>query len=539
MMAKMHYRMHLRFQKPIDLEEAIHYFHDVTSIFPKSSLADDALFLTGEIFLLQKNDPQQAADFYRKISTQFPEGDKLVQANSRLQELFEKHNISLPEDVNSSGFSKSLVNVLPVKYWSSDEYTRIVIRASQPVRYTANLLEQNGDQPRRLYVDFAQSYTPPQFRAPVPIQDGLLKQIRTGQFDPTTVRVVLDIQSISNYKIFSLNDPFRVIIDVHGVEKKATAQTDSAPKITPVAPPITLKIEETKQKEAQIKRQTSTSDESQKSAHIPTELDNSLVISLKDDKKRKPFAPSKNKKLPASDMKISLAQQLGLGVKRIVIDPGHGGKDPGAMAFGMKEKDIVLSIAKNVAGRLKDEYGYEVLLTRNSDTFLPLEERTAIANTQKADLFVSIHVNAHPDKSIGGVETFYLNLATNTEAMRVAARENATSTHNISDLQNILSDLMQNSKIQESSRLAEYVNSSMVEELAKKFSVKNLGVKQAPFYVLIGAEMPAVLAEVSFITNPKESKLLQQKAYLQIIGQQIADGVAGYVDHHITAALQL
>ncbi len=532
MMAKMHHRMYLRFQTPIDIEEAINYYYDVTSIFPKSNLADDSLFKTAEIFLKHKNDPRQAADNYRKLVKLYPKGDKVAKAKSRLLELTEKHNISRPDNSLNAEFSKSLVNVLPVKYWSSDDYTRIVIRASQPVRYTTNLLEQNGDQPRRLYIDFNQSYIPPKFRLPVPIQDGLLKQVRTGQFDPTTVRVVLDIQSISNYKIFSLNDPFRVIIDVHGVEKQTTFQPDNITKISPQHKK-NIKLH------SKINSQTTLQGNNRSQNKTIADLtDNQVIVTLKDNKKRRPNV-SATENTADSLTKLSLAQQLGLGVKRIVIDPGHGGKDPGAMAYGMKEKDLVLIIAKNVATRLRNQYGYEVLLTRNNDTFLPLEERTAIANTKKADLFVSVHVNAHPNKAVKGVETFYLNLATNMEAMRVAARENSTTTHNISDLQDILSDLMQNSKIQESSRLAEYVNNSMVNGLEKIYDIKNLGVKQAPFYVLLGAEMPAVLAEVSFITNPKESKLLQQKGYLQRIGQNIADGVAGYVDQHTTAALQL
>ncbi|MDH4317214.1 MAG: N-acetylmuramoyl-L-alanine amidase, partial [Desulfobulbaceae bacterium] len=174
-----------------------------------------------------------------------------------------------------------------------------------------------------------------------------------------------------------------------------------------------------------------------------------------------------------------------------------------------------------------------------TDTFIELEERTAIANTQKADLFLSIHVNAHHLKSVRGIETFYLNLATNTEAMKVAARENATSTHSISDLQDILANLMQNSKIQESSRLAQNIHNSLISGLEpKNYNVKSLGVKQAPFYVLIGAQMPAILAEISFITNPEEAKHLKTDEFLKAIGSNIASGVAGYVEN-TTAALKL
>ena len=236
---------------------------------------------------------------------------------------------------------------------------------------------------------------------------------------------------------------------------------------------------------------------------------------------------------------VSLAQQLGLGVKKIVIDPGHGGKDPGAMAFGMKEKDIVLQIAQDLAPVLQRELGCEVLLTRDTDVFVPLEERTAIANTENADLFVSLHVNAHPSAKVRGLETYYLNLTTNAEAMRVAAMENATSTHQMSDLQNILSDIMKNSKIEESSRLAQQVHNSILNEAAEQgySNIKNLGVKQAPFYVLIGAQMPAILLEVAFITNKDDVKNLTDPTFVRLLTQEIADGIRSYVSS-TTAQLQ-
>jgi N-acetylmuramoyl-L-alanine amidase len=179
-----------------------------------------------------------------------------------------------------------------------------------------------------------------------------------------------------------------------------------------------------------------------------------------------------------------------------------------------------------------------VVLTRTKDVYIPLEERTALANTQSGDLFISIHVNAHPDKTKSGIETYFLNLATNADAMRVAAIENATSKHNISELQNILSNLMKNSKIDESSRLAQFVQTNLVLGVEQKYKTRDLGVKQAPFYVLIGAEMPAILSEISFITNQKEAKLLQDELYLNKIAEQIAAGIVAYVDHHNTAAVK-
>ncbi len=522
MMARMYRRMYQQFKLPIDIDEAINYFNDIASIFPQSKLADDALFTIADIELTDKGNPAQAAKFYQKVIKQFPKGDKKAQAVSQLQELAKNHDIKLLDLTITSRDTNDLVKILPVQHWSSNSYTRVVIRASAPVNYSASLLEKNNNQPRRLFIDLKQSYIPPKFRSPVPIQDGLLKQVRPGQFNDTTARVILDIESLSDYKIFSLKDPFRIIVDVRGVKKEQVATAVAVEK--PAARPVH------KTKLPIIQPEIIAS----------VKLKQEIFITLEDRKKVKPSITTAPEKLSPDMAGLSLAQQLGLGVRRIVIDPGHGGKDPGAMAFGLKEKDIVLNVARRTAEILEVKHNYEVLLTRDSDTFLSLEERTAIANTKNADLFVSIHVNAHPQKSAKGVETFYLNLATNAEAMRVAARENATSTHNISELQDILSDLMQNAKIKESSQLAEFVQTSLVTGLQKhKYNTKNLGVKQAPFYVLIGAEMPAVLAEISFITNPGEAKLLEDDNYLQSIAEQIAAGIVTFIEHRRTAALQL
>ena len=237
------------------------------------------------------------------------------------------------------------------------------------------------------------------------------------------------------------------------------------------------------------------------------------------------------RKAEIPEKSVSLARQLGLNVKTVVIDPGHGGKDPGCNARGgVKEKDIVLSIARRLAKRIKEKIGCEVYLTRNKDVFLPLERRTAIANMKKADLFISLHINAHRNKNIWGLETYFLNMATDERSVMVAARENATSEKNISDLQAILNDLMLNTKIKESSRLAYEVQNGMFSQVKRRYKqVKNLGVKQAPFYVLIGAEMPAILVETGFLTNRMERKRLRSKKYQESVAEGISAGVNAYI----------
>ncbi len=609
LMGQIHRGMFGRFRQTVDLDESQGYFLDVARVFPKHALADDALYTAAEI-ASERGDYARAAELLTRIVQQHAGGDRVGQATVLLKKICLDHNIPLPEQLRESTPTTSgqLATVLPVKYWSSNDYTRIVIRASQQVRFSSQLLEEVDDQPRRLYLDFNNSFIDPKYRTPIPIEDGLLKRVRTGQFNPNTVRVVLDIESIADYKIFNLKDPFRVVVDVQGkakvkaVETKAKPESDNRrvdmapvdriPPAVPLAagpsdrPAVTGKtlpplpsLDKVVEPERNIPADKAADKALEPEKAVPAAP---LVVELDDQKKRRPSeagkaaettktpevrkppepepVPKVAAKLPSgktsvqsnggkkngkaaavkgSQNGITLAQQLGLGVRRIVIDPGHGGKDPGATAFGLQEKDIVLQVSKKLAEILRQRYGYEVSLTREDDTFHDLEERTAIANTRQADLFLSIHVNAHPSPKVRGIETFFLNLATNEEAMRVAARENATSSHNISDMQNILADLMKNSKIQESSRLAEFVQDNMVQGLRQaKYTTKSLGVKQAPFYVLLGAQMPAVLAEISFVSHPEEAELLRQDAYLERIAQQIAAGVAAYTQHATTAALR-
>ena len=315
-----------------------------------------------------------------------------------------------------------------------------------------------------------------QIDSPVEIKDGLLQLARAGQYKKDTVRVVLDMESIGGYDVFRLHDPFRIVVDVRrDKDGKASGK--------------------------------------------------SMVA-------RKQSARKGVRKSDSQDKNVSLARQLGLNVKRIVIDPGHGGKDPGCTGpNGVKEKDIVLSLAKTLAKKIRKEMGCEVFLTRSSDTFISLEQRTAIANIKKADLFISLHINAHKSRNVWGIETYYLNMATDERSVMVAARENATSEKNISDLQTILNKLMMNTKINESNRLAHEVQKGMVSQIDKKYKKpRDLGVKQAPFYVLIGAEMPAVLLETGFLTNPAEKDRLLSIKYRESVASGICVGIKSYVN---------
>ena len=236
-------------------------------------------------------------------------------------------------------------------------------------------------------------------------------------------------------------------------------------------------------------------------------------------------------KMPKPVPNPSLAQQLGLGVKTIVIDPGHGGKDPGAVSQKRREKQIVLNLSKTLRDILVQK-GYNVRLTRETDVFIPLRKRTQFATNQKADLFISIHTNASIANSAAGIETYYLALASDESARITAMRENAGAEYNMKELDALVGRILKESKSTESRRLAELIQA----QLTSGKQVRNRGVKHAPFVVLIGTKVPAVLVEVGFISNPTEGKKLTTKAYQRQLATSIAEGIEQYIKSFPPAA---
>ena len=323
----------------------------------------------------------------------------------------------------------------------------------------------------------------------IDVKDGILRQVRTGTPSNGATRVVLDFQSMQKYNVFVLDNPYRVVIDV-------TAPAGGTSVVT--APESGSKTASAPKKEA------------------PKESAKSSAV-------------AKYKAPPGSKKQVGeLIEQLGLTVKTIMIDAGHGGKDPGANANQIREKDYVLKVATMVGEMLKQR-GFTVLYTRRDDTFVPLEERTAMANVRKADMFLSFHINAHRSSGISGLETYYLNLASSKSAVRVAARENAVSEKRISDLQFILTDLMLNSKMQESKDLASLIQKNMVGTVKSGgYSVRDNGVRSAPFYVLMGAKMPSVLVELGYCTNKEEARRIRSDKYLKKLASGVVKGVESY-----------
>ncbi|MBN2371454.1 MAG: N-acetylmuramoyl-L-alanine amidase, partial [Vicinamibacteria bacterium] len=235
---------------------------------------------------------------------------------------------------------------------------------------------------------------------------------------------------------------------------------------------------------------------------------------------------------PNSSGSFSLVRQFGLGVRRIVIDPGHGGHDPGTVGrSGLQEKDLVLDVSLRVARLVRERLGVDVVMTRSTDVFVPLEERTAIANAREADLFLSIHANSSRSRQARGIETYYLNFAVDAHAEEVAARENAISPATVKDLSALVKAITQNSKIQESRDFASSVQRGMIQQLrSENLRIPDRGVRRAPFYVLLGARMPSILVEIAFVSNDVEERLLKTSRYRNEIALGILEGVATYIE---------
>ena len=334
--------------------------------------------------------------------------------------------------------------------------------------------------------------------------------VRIGRQDDQTTRIVLALAGAPRHSVFALYHPFRLVVDLEADALPPLTQSNEVIAPDAASPPPVV---------------THPAIDPRPMAPVPSASPPVIVPENTSVPLGLPPAP------PAATSRgdYSLARQLGLGISRIVIDAGHGGHDPGAQANGVVEADLVLDIAQRVEKLLKKHPGIDVVLTRRTDTFIPLEERTAIANREGADLFLSIHANASRRAAAQGVETYFLNFATNADAEAVAARENAGSQTSMGKLPALVQQIALHNKMRESRELAQIVQSNMVRGMrAQNKGVVDLGVKQAPFVVLIGAEMPSVLAELSFVTNKSEASLLKKEAYRQRIAQSLADAVLKY-----------
>jgi N-acetylmuramoyl-L-alanine amidase len=367
--------------------------------------------------------------------------------------------------------------VYNLRYYTHANFTRIVVDIGS-LREYASAETRN---PGRIVVDILQARINPIVREEsIPDRCDYINMIRIVPKSDATVRVTadVDVARVKRYQVYHLFDPFRIVIDIYPKDK--TPSAPSAPA-DPAAAATT-------------------------------------------------GAPVSKKPQPARDG-YSIARQLGLGIRTIVIDPGHGGADPGCLdASGLLEKDLTLDISLRLRDILRANTKFDVIMTRETDILVPLENRTVVANQRRADLFISIHINAFPDKRRQGIETFYLNLSTDPRVIELAARENFTTTKTIGEMDKIIQKIVQNNKIIESRDLAQRIQANLVRFLGRQYpDVKDLGTKPGPFWTLIGCGMPSVLIEVSHISNPMEAQRLKSEAYRQQIARGIYEGLLAYV----------
>ena len=417
---------------------------------------------------------------------------------------------------------------------------RITIELSGEARYTGDRL----DRPDRIYFDFQDAGVGSQAVAAaqaVPAS-ALVATVRIARHARDVTRVVLEVTGHPRYSVFPMYNPFRLVVDVESEGPPAEPPASSVPAIQPQAatastPPARLPsapaIEDATVPDPSASPAAAdlspAAPSSGRAPAVNTEAAEARPPAAESEPVRTPPAPPSPAAVLSRGGDYSLARQLGLGVARVVIDPGHGGHDPGAQANGIKEAELVLDVALRVEKLLQDQPGVDVVLTRRTDEFIALQERTAIANRQGADLFLSIHANASRRTIARGIETYFLNFATTPDAEAVAARENAASDGTMGKLPDLVKTITLNNKVIESRELATIVQTSMMRRLRQQNkTVRDLGVKQAPFVVLIGAQMPSVLAEISFVTNKAEAALLKDPGYRQRIAESLADAVLRY-----------
>jgi N-acetylmuramoyl-L-alanine amidase len=577
---------------PRALKSAIGQYEFLRQQYPRSEHTPNALLLEAEICRQDLKDQACASDKFHQIVAEQPGSSYAEQANLELKSM-ETPVATLPQaprktaarpavavaapeagpaaapdapvmpapvmpapimpspvqPVSTQPVSKAqstpgrVVAITGMRHWSNPTSTRIAIDLGGKVEYEAARVPN----PDRIFFDLHGAKLAPGLNGHTVevVDDGYLKRIRAAQFQPETTRVVLDVTGVSEYSAFLLPNPWRLIIDIHSdpaagksVAAAAKPATTSESSIADVAKLSTepAKVPATAgptSEPVSARVPSSTAD-----ATTPTVSDaapvDSGVMSAKSRHKGKAIASSEetvHAADPTSEGQRSLVRALGLKVGRIVIDAGHGGHDSGTLGpGGIEEKDVVLDVALRVGRLLHQRLGAEIVYTRSDDTFIPLETRTAIANKAQADLFLSIHANSSPEPSARGVEAYYLNFTSDPNALDVAARENALSSHSVHQLSDLVRKITLKDKIDESREFAADVDASLYAGLKTgNPGLHDRGVKKAPFVVLIGAQMPSILAEISFLTNPQDAQQLRDGSYRERIAESLDAGVERYL----------
>jgi N-acetylmuramoyl-L-alanine amidase len=481
-----------------DYLKVIRAFQRVYLITPRTGYADNSLMTIARLYeeTKAKGDAIKTLQFLIREYPATPFRDTAERDLARL------NGVNL----------QKMVAVDNVRYWEAPNSVRVIVDLGGEVAFT----QGEAKNPDRVFLDVRSAklnsiLVGKQWL----VQSALLQQIRVGQFDASTVRVVLDVGQIGRVNSFTLNDPDRLVIDVLG--KETVAQP--AP-----APPSTVTTAAVQPAKPVSAPPTSTKIEAAASTAVKTSTTAPPTAKRTPEAEVKSITPAKTTNAGTR----SLVRSLGLKLSRVVIDAGHGGHDTGSVGpNGYTEKELVLDVGQRLKQLIETELGAEVVMTRTDDSFVPLEARTEIANEQEADLFISIHANSSRVRSVRGVETYFLNFTSSREALETASRENAASERSIHELQDLVKKIMLQDKVDESRELAQHVSRALA---ARKGAGVDRGVKQAPFVVLIGANMPSVLAEICFISNPQDEKLIRNAENRQAIADSLFEGVRSYAE---------
>ena len=533
-------------------------FESIVRRFPTSGYADNALWHgagladTAYQRLNRPEDRDRAMKFYRWLVQEYPASSFVKQANARIASLGKVVEapvpnlpvaatpVSLPPSAAPVAPSPERATLTSIQRVVLPDTVRVTLELDKEVAYR----EERLSGPARVFFDLKNvQLTPALMDKVLTYGSDVVSKIRVGRHPDNTVRVVLDLEDVSKYSVFTLYSPFRLVIDAERptgrtatvVFPAPAAATASAPR--PAAPPPAIQVQRTVIPPSEAIIPIVETPEPPAPAAPPAAA--SAPPAVTPPPPVPPAAPPVVTSAPSEISPappaanaaggFSIARQLGLSVSRIVIDPGHGGRDPGTVARGLTEAALTLDVALRLEKLLQKELGVEVVLTRRTDVYVPLEERTAIANRHNADLFLSIHANSSRNTGAKGIETYFLSFASSPEAEAVAARENSASEREMHQLPDIIRAITLNNKLDESRDLAGMVQESLVSTLKKtNRDVRSRGVKKAPFVVLIGAAMPSVLAEISFITNRQELQLLKTASYKDKIAQALYTAVLRY-----------
>jgi len=547
-------------------QSAVETYNFLLKQYPDSRYRGEAIFSIGQLQKDELSEPEAAEVTLKDYLKRFPKSDRSNDARAALKEIADSRekakqklveNVSLPElkgrIVQQRESDKGTPRVLDIKTWNADDATRIVVTLEDTISFNSAHIAA----PDRIYFDIHRAkLTPPLSKKKLEVKAGLLKSVRVGQNKDGVVRLVLDVDGARDANAYLLANPYRLVIEVKS-NSTATARKGpdaSAVQSSPAADSAIETAGATAEPEKADAKLAAVNETAPMTPAVENKTASTGATSTKSAAKSLAIANSANVKVTASNAKAeasktalvspteskptrdgnrSLTRALGLKINRIVIDAGHGGHDTGTIGpHGLMEKDLCLDVALKLGKEIEEKLpGAEVIYTRKDDTFIPLEQRTAIANDAKADLFISVHANSSHDQAARGIETYYLNFATSAESMEVASRENALSQESLHDLQDIIKKIARNEKVEESKELANDIQDSLTHRLQLvNQNERNRGVKKAPFVVLIGANMPSVLSEISFISNPSDEKLLRKTDQRQRVADGLYRGIASYLD---------